>query len=100
MLKMAGENAEQVANMIEECGGLDKIESLQSHEKVEIYKMAYDIIELYFGDEVRNCTFFIAICDKSITVQCLAGRSLIEIRKLIGLILSPRLASYPFNTSV
>lgn len=53
MLKMAGENVEQVANMIEECGGIDKIEALQSHEKVEIYKMAYDIIEQYFAGEVR-----------------------------------------------
>jgi importin subunit alpha-4/3 len=51
MLKMAGENAEQVANMIEECGGIDKIEALQSHEKIEIYKMAYDIIEQYFAGE-------------------------------------------------
>lgn len=51
---MAGENADQVANMIEECGGIDKIEALQSHEKVEIYKMAYDIIEQYFAEEVRT----------------------------------------------
>lgn len=59
MLKMAGENADQVANMIEECGGIDKIEALQSHEKVEIYKMAYDIIEQYFAGEVNVViTFF------------------------------------------
>lgn len=55
---MAGENADQVANMIEECGGIDKIEALQSHEKVEIYKMAYDIIEQYFAGEV-NVVFVI-----------------------------------------
>lgn len=52
---MAGDSAEQVANMIEECRGLDKIEVLQNHEKVEIYKMAYDIIEQYFEEEVSLC---------------------------------------------
>lgn len=45
MLKMAGPHAEHIANLIEECDGLSKIEDLQNHENVEIYKLAYDIIE-------------------------------------------------------
>jgi len=43
---------ERVCHFIEECGGLDKIESLQNHENIEIYRIAFTIIEDYFSDEV------------------------------------------------
>merc|ERR1712141_850738 len=39
------------AVQIEECCGLDKIEFLQSHENLDIYQKAFDIIERYFGSE-------------------------------------------------
>ena len=33
---------------------MDKIEFLQSHENIEIYKKAFDIIERYFGTEEED----------------------------------------------
>ena len=51
LLKLAGTELKQVNATIEECGALDKIENLQNHENVEIYKFAYKIIEQYFSDE-------------------------------------------------
>ena len=51
--KMSG-TANPYAYKIEECGGLDKIEFLQSHQNEKIYKKAFHIIEQYFSQDEED----------------------------------------------
>ena len=45
-----------MALQVEECGGLDRIEALQTHENEKIYNKAVFIIGKYFSDEDEEDT--------------------------------------------
>ena len=54
ILQKAGTDVELIAMTIGMAGGLDKIEKLQNHKNVDIYKLAYYILGKYFPTEVSS----------------------------------------------
>jgi hypothetical protein len=57
LLKVGKKDAERsgqknaYAGLVEECGGLDKLEALQEHEAEDIYHRSQDLLRVYFGGE-------------------------------------------------
>lgn len=47
---------ENLCLMVEEMGGLDKLEKLQEHENEEIYRKAFALVDTYFnvGEDVES----------------------------------------------
>lgn len=54
ILKSLAPDYQSVADQIEACGGLDQIETLQTHENEDIYSLAFEIVDKYYSGEAEE----------------------------------------------
>lgn len=60
-----------VALVVEECGGLDKLEALQNHENEQIYHKVAQMIDTYFSNVCTPSCFTYGCITRFITFQFL-----------------------------
>ena len=96
ILKVGKQSSRDYIGFVDECDGLDKIESLQEHENNEIYQKVVSIIESYFGvDEIEDENVAPAIEGDTFTF----GMKTDETPALTGESAFPQQPLQPFNFS-
>ena len=54
ILKSAGDEKGAICTLIDDCGGLDRIEFLLSHENEDIYSKASSLLDAHLSDKVSR----------------------------------------------
>ena len=58
-------NENRFAIMLELCGGVDKIEALQTHKNHEVYERALRLLETYYSTDSGEADSLMGVIDNS-----------------------------------